>query len=79
MADFFWIDWNLDKIDNHGLSTDEVEFAWNQRIDLKKRTHPIHGDYWESLGECPSGRRIKMIWRWNEVNDEKKVFIITAY
>jgi len=28
MAQFVWIDWNLDKLDLHGLSKEEVEHAW---------------------------------------------------
>lgn len=79
MAEFLWIEWNLQKVDNHALSTDEVEYAWHHRRDLKKRNDPVHGLYWESLGECPSGRRITMIWRMNQVVDQELVFIITAY
>jgi len=79
LVTFIWIEFNLQKIDNHNLSADEVEHAWHQRIDLKKRTHPQHGTYWESIGECPSGRRIKIIWRYNQLDDEKQVFVITAY
>lgn len=79
MTQFLWIEFNRQKIDNHALSTDEVEFAWIRRVDLKRRTHPQHGTYTESIGECPSGRRIRMIWRYNEVDDERQVFVITAY
>ena len=79
MAEFLWIEWNLQKIDAHALSTEEVEHAWHNRRDLSKRTHPVNGVYWESMGECPSGRRIKLIWRLNQVDDRELVFIITAY
>lgn len=79
MPRFIWIEFNLQKIDNHSLSAAEVEHAWQGRIDLKKRSHTQHGIYWESIGTCPSGRRIKMIWRYNEENDEECVFVITAY
>ncbi len=79
MADFLWIEFNLQKIDAHALSPEEVEYAWHHRLDLKKRKHPDHGTYWESLGECPSGRTIKMIWRYNQESEEELVFVITAY
>jgi hypothetical protein len=79
MAEFLWIEWNLQKIDNHNLSADEVEFAWQRRVDVKKRTHPVHGQYCESLGECPSGRMIRIIWRYNQEGDRNLVFVITAF
>jgi len=79
VAEFLWIDWNLQKIDNHALSAEEVEHAWNNRIDQVVRTHPINGVYTESLGRCPSGRWITIIWRYNEGVDEDVVFVITAY
>jgi len=79
MAEFLWIDWNLQKIDDRHLSADEVEFAWEKRVDVKRRTHAIHGQYFESLGECPSGRIIRIIWRYNQGGDRNLVFVITAY
>jgi hypothetical protein len=78
VTEFHWIEWNLQKIDNHALSTEEVEFAWQRRRDLRRKDHP-NGEYWESLGECPSGRQIKIIWRYNQVGDEERVYVITAY
>jgi hypothetical protein len=77
--DFLWIDFTLRKIDNHALSSDEVEFAWRNRSDLKRRKHPQHGEYMESLGECPSGRVIRIIWRYNGAAEGRQVFVITAY
>jgi hypothetical protein len=77
--EFLWIEFNLTKIDAHALSTDEVEHAWRNRLDLIRRTHPVYGEYWESLGECPSGRRIRMIWRYNGEGETRQVFVITAY
>jgi hypothetical protein len=79
MAEFLWIDWNLQKIDDHNLSPEEVETAWENRVDVKKRTHPVQGPYFESLGPCPSGRIIRMIWRYNHQGDRDLVFVITAY
>ena len=79
MEDFLWIEFNLQKIDNHALSSEEVEFAWRNRRDLKRRKHPQQGDYVESQGECPSGRVIRIIWRYNEGEEGRQVFVITAY
>lgn len=79
MSEFLWIDWNVQKIDNHALSTDEVEHAWHQRVDVARRQHPTQGEYWESLGQCSSGRWITIIWRYNQVVDRDVVFVITAY
>ncbi len=81
MVEFIWIEWNLAKIDNHNLSTDEVEFAWYNRTDYRWRTHPVNGEYCESLGECPNGRIINIVWRFvkNEGDDTEQVFVITAY
>jgi hypothetical protein len=78
VTEFHWIEWNLQKIDNHALSSEEVESAWHRRRDLRIRKHQ-NGVYWESMGECPSGRRITIIWRYHEMGDEEKVFVITAY
>ena len=79
MTSFRWIDWNLDKIDAHVLSQDEVEFAWHNRTDYQHKEDPVRGRSWESVGVCPSGRAITIIWRYNQVGDELKVFVITAY
>jgi hypothetical protein len=79
VVEFIWIDWNLQKIENHNLSAEEVEFAWSNGRDVKKQTHPVNGVCWERIGECPSGRIIRIVWRWNEVDDGKKIFVITAY
>ena len=79
MEDFLWIEFNVQKIDNHALSPDEVEFAWVNRRDLKRRKHSEHVEYMESLGECPSGRIIRIIWRYNAGELGRQVFVITAY
>lgn len=79
MEDFLWIDFNLQKIDNHGLSANDVEEAWRNRQDLIRRIHPVNGPYTESLGMCPSGRVIKIVWRYNDGANGREVFVITAY
>lgn len=79
MAEFLWIEWNLQKIDNHALSQEEVEFAWENREDVKKGIDPAYGPFRVSRGRCPSGRTIMIVWRMNEVDDREMVFVITAY
>jgi hypothetical protein len=80
MQEFIWIDWNLQKIDNHALSSDEVEFAWANGKIIRTENHPVNGPYAESEGECPSGRVIRIVWRYDVDRDgETKVFVITAY
>ncbi len=37
MRQFKWIEWNLQKIEGHGLSTEEVEAAFDQVFDLRER------------------------------------------
>ncbi len=77
MAEFVWIDWNLAKIDAHALSPDEVEFAWEHRVDVAQWDDPNPGV--ESYGRTPSGRWVKIIWRYNGIGDSDLIFVITAY
>jgi len=80
MQEFIWIDWNLRKIDNHALSSDEVEFAWANSTIVGSGSHPVNGPYSESEGSCASGRVIRIVWRYDTDRDgETKVFVITAY
>lgn len=37
MRAFKWIDWNLQKIDGHGLSAEEVEAAFDNVFSLQER------------------------------------------
>jgi hypothetical protein len=81
---FKWIEWNLAKIDAHGLSAHEVEAAFDRVYLLEARRD---GSY-RMLGETPAGRRIWVIWRYDredEVEDilgeleEVPIFVISAY
>lgn len=79
MDEFLWIDWNRAKIANHSLGEEEVEFAWRHRKDFRTTQHP-NGETTESFGQCPSGRWIKIVWRYNvDWDGENKVFVITAH
>ena len=52
MPRFKWIDWNLDKIAGHGLSFEEVEYAFENRVGLHQERED--GSF-ETIGVTPSG------------------------
>jgi hypothetical protein len=82
---FKWIDWNLRKIDAHGLSPEEVEAAFRRIYAVRARQD---GSF-EMSAETPSGRRIWVIWRFDREYDESidalgeseeaPIFVIAAY
>jgi len=85
MRQFKWIDWNLQKIDAHALSAQEVEDAFDRVFELRKRND---GSF-QMFAATPSGRRIWVIWRYDEDDDgmpdiltglsDMPIFVITAY
>jgi hypothetical protein len=84
MRRFKWIDWNLRKIDAHGLAAEEVEAAFERVYSLKPRDD---GSF-EMFAATPSGRRIWVIWRPDQEDesgdilhdlDDAPIFVITAY
>jgi hypothetical protein len=85
MRRFTWIEWNLQKIDAHGLSAREVESAFNQVFSVRESKDRS----FEMFAATPSGRRIWVIWRYDREDDELPyifddpdeipVFVITAY
>lgn len=85
MRRFKWIEWNIEKIEAHALSTEEVEAAFDRVFALKERND---GSF-QMLAEAPSGRRIWVIWRFDREHDEipdifgevdeSPIFVITAY
>lgn len=85
MRKFKWIDWNIGKIDAHGLSSNEVEASFDRVFTLRPRDDGSFRMY----AETPSGRRIWVIWRYDQNDDEvpdifaefkeSPVFVITAY
>ena len=85
MRQFKWIDWNLEKIDAHGLSAEEVEEAFCRVFRLQERKDRS----FQMFAETPAGRRIWVIWRYdsecNEIPDvfgdvgDVPIFVITAY
>ncbi len=85
MRQFKWIEWNLQKIESHGLSSDEVEAAFDSVLSLQKR----NDDSFQMFAITPSGRRIWIIWRYDRESGlvpdifgeigEIPIFVITAY
>lgn len=85
MRRFKWIEWNLQKIDAHNLSAEEVEAAFDRVFNLHQRKD---GSF-EMFAAIPSGRRIWIIWRYDREDDEipdvfeevqdQPIFVITAY
>jgi hypothetical protein len=85
MRQFKWIEWNLQKIDAHHLSTEEVEAAFDRVLSLQER----EDGSLQMFAETPSGRRIWVIWRYDREDDEipdifgelgdLPIFVITAY
>ena len=85
MRRFKWIEWNLQKIDAYALSAMEVEAAFDRVFGLEKRAD---GSF-QMFAETPAGRRIWVIWRYDQEDDENPdvfgeldgvpIFVITAY
>ncbi|HEX7897645.1 MAG TPA: hypothetical protein VF950_07780 [Planctomycetota bacterium] len=83
MIRFKWDDWNLDKIAAHGLSYEEVEYAFERRTGPHAERED--GSY-ETAGRTPSGRGILIVWRYDEEYDAlgeeylvEVILVITAY
>jgi hypothetical protein len=80
---FKWGEWNLSKIAAHGLSAQDVEYAYEHA----RGAHLEREDgAYETVGPTPSGRVILIVWRYNDEFDALKddyviqvVFVITAY
>ncbi len=85
MRRFKWIEWNIEKVEAHALSAEDVEASFGRVFSIKERRD---GSY-EMYAEIPSGRRIRVIWRYDREDDEipdifgevgePPIFVITAY
>jgi hypothetical protein len=85
MRQFKWIEWNLQKVDAHRLSAEEVEAAFDRVFSVRQRRD---GSF-ETFAATPSGRRITIIWRFDREDEEfpnifgepgeVPIFVITAY
>lgn len=80
MIEFIWIDWNRAKIARHALGESEVEQVVRSGKIVHTGRHPVNGEFYETVGQCPSGRPIRVVWRYDDDWDgERKAFVITAY
>ena len=80
MLEFIWIDWNRAKIAAHALGESEVEYVVRSNPVAHTGNHPVNGEFCETVCKCPSGRPIRVVWRYDEDWDgERKAFVITAY
>lgn len=68
MVRFKWDDWSLGRIAAHGLSYEEVEYAFEHRIGLHLERDD--GSY-ETRGRTPSARDILIVWRYDEEFDAR--------
>jgi hypothetical protein len=85
MRRFKWIEWNLRKIDAHGLTPAEIEAAFDRVFTLRRRSDAS----FEMHAATLAGRRIWVIWRYDREDDDvpdildelndAPVFVITAY
>jgi hypothetical protein len=65
MRRFKWIEWNLQKIAAHALSAEEVEAAFDRVYQIDER----RDNSLEMIAEIPSGRRIRVIWRYDREDE----------
>ncbi len=82
---FKWIEWNLQKIDAHSLSAEEVEGAFDRVFSLQERRNRS----FRMFASTPSGRRIWVIWQYDQEDEEipdvfgdlseLPIFVITAF
>ena len=85
MRRFKWIEWNLQKIDAHALSVEEVEAAFDQIYSLQE----LKDSSFRMFAATPSGRQIWVMWRYDREQDDipdifgqlgdVPIFVITAY
>ena len=71
--DFRWIDWNVEKVEGHGLSVADVERVVNQA--RRPYPKPIGNEKWLVVGPLPGGRVIQVIYL---VDEDEKLFVIHA-
>jgi len=70
---FRWIPWNIDKIESHGLSVDDVEHVVNEA--RRPSPKPIGNEKWLVTGPTPAGEFIQVIYL---VDVDDRLFVIHA-
>jgi uncharacterized DUF497 family protein len=71
--DFRWIDWNVQKMESHGLVVREVEHVVNNA--RRPYPKPIGNEKWIVIGATSSGRMIQVIYL---VDNDGSLFVIHA-
>jgi uncharacterized DUF497 family protein len=71
--EFRWIDWNIGKLDMHGLTVDEVEYVVNSA--RRPFPRPIGNEKWLVIGSTRSGSVIQVIYL---VDADERLFVIHA-
>lgn len=71
--EFRWINFNLEKIDKHGLDRNEVEFVIVHAARPYPR--PIGNEKWETVGATRAGKWITVIYL---VDEDDTIFVIHA-
>ena len=71
--DFRWIDWNVDKVEAHGLGTRDVEDVVNEAVGAFPK--PIGNEKWLVIGRTHEGRVIQVIYL---VDADERLFVIHA-
>jgi len=71
--DFRWIDWNVDKVESHGLSVADVEYVVNHA--RRPYPKPIGNEKWIVIGSTAAGGAMQVIYL---VDDDHTLFVIHA-
>ena len=62
MRQFRWIEWNIDKIEAHALSVNEVEAAFDRVFDLEERKDGSYQMFAETPAGLLRGTRLRPRW-----------------
>jgi uncharacterized DUF497 family protein len=71
--EFRWIDWNIGKVEGHGLSIGDVEYVVNNA--RRPYPRPIGNEKWLVVGPLRSGRIIQAIY---VIDADETLFVIHA-
>ena len=74
LLEFRWIPWNVGKVEGHGLSVSDVEFAVNHA--RRPYPKPIGNEKWLVVAPTRGGRIIQVIYVVDE--EDESLFVIHA-
>jgi uncharacterized DUF497 family protein len=71
--EFRWIEWNIAKVESHGLTVEEVEYV----VNTARRSYPkpIGNEKWLVIGPTQGGTMIQVIYL---VEADDVIFVIHA-